>query len=164
MTFTPPNPIANTQMGNLAIAAIQNIIGGQFGTDVYHFQAQLAPTATFDDRDRPDYLAAEPGFNSTGIIFVANPKNPIKGIFCQAPQRPIQENAGIYFQADMELYLPEDIGPTFVVDTNGPKRQDKFVIFGTDYYSANPATPCILGMTTACWKISLTLQRYPVQN
>lgn len=163
--FNVPGPFPNTNLGTLAIAAIQGAIANTiYGTTVYHYQAQHAGAENYDSAGRPDYLAADSGVYGSGIVFVPNPQNPLKGIFCQAPRQPYQDVGGIYYTAQMELYLPVDLGPVFQLDGKYPKRQDRFEIHGRTYYAIAPSMPCMVGDTTGIWKIQLNLERYPVRN
>lgn len=140
------------------------LVNSSFGTTVDHYQAQHVEPDAFDDQGRPDYLSSNSGFQDSGVEYIPNPENPLRGMFCPAPRRPVQEAAGVFYQAQMELYLTENLGDIFVLDDRYPKRQDAFEIAGRRYYAVCPATPCTLGDTTACWKIELSLERYPVQN
>lgn len=132
------------------------------GTNIEHYQAQTADGADFNRKGQPDWLASDPGVNATGVNFVANPGNPLRGVFCQAPRRPLQDKGGIYYTAQFELYLPVDLGEVFELSGDRPKRQDRFVIGGKTYYAIAPSMPCQAGDTVALFKIELNIERYPV--
>jgi hypothetical protein len=163
--FQMPSVIPNSPQGELVLQVIKNAINHPlFGTPFEHHQAQHVAPNNFNDRGQPDYLAPDPGVYSTGITYVANPANPLRGIFCRAPYRPYQDVGGIYYQAQMNLHVLDELGDIFLLDGKYPKRQDKFVINGIDYYATAPATPCQMGETIAAWTIELNRERYPVQN
>jgi len=150
---------------NMAIAAIANVLKRSPGaTSIYHYQSELAEPSNFDDSYRPDYLAQDPGLYDSGVKYSPNPKNPLKGLFCPAKRNPFQALSGIYYQADIEIYLAEDPGPVFVLDGKYPKRQDAFEIVGQRYYATAPVFPCLQGDTVILWKISAALERYPVKS
>lgn len=165
MTFQTPLPIGNSQIGSLAIQAIRSALVNNplYGTPIYHHQAQIA-SADFNKQGQPDYLSANPGVHGSGINYVPNPANPLRGIFCPSPRKPYQDKGGIYYQAQMEIYLLDNIGEIFVLENDRPKRQDKFVINNQTYYCIAPAFPCQMGEAIAAWKIELNLERYPVKN
>lgn len=158
-----PSPAPNTQLGGYAIAMLQNVIANpSFGTTVAHFQATHA-TGTFDDRGRPDYLSkTDIGVNQTGVNYAPNPANPIRGVFCQAKRQPRQQPGGIYYDAQFELYVAENLGEVYRLFDDRPKLQDRFDIHGQSYYAIAPAMPCAVGDTVAAWQIQLNIQRYPV--
>ena len=144
--------------------AIQNLLKWpQFGTPIEHYKAQLVEDEAFDKQGQPDYLSAEVGEFESGVRYVPNPSNPLRGIFCRAPIRPNQETSGITFQSDTDLYLPVDPGDVFVLEDNRPKRQDRFDIQGVRFYAVAPATPCQAGEVVSLWKISISRERYPVR-
>ena len=163
--FVNPSAFQNTQLGAYALQALQAVINNpNFGTTVYHYQAQHADPKAFDKRGRPDYLSkTDPGDYATGIEFVENPNNPLRGVFCQAPRQPYQDTGGIYYTAQFELYLAQDPGEIFSLDDKYPKRQDKFIVQGNTYYAIAPAMPCALGATVGAWRIQLNVERYPVK-
>jgi hypothetical protein len=149
----------------LAIAGIANMLKRSLNaTSILHFQSEWAPPANFDERGNPDYLAADSGVFDSGIRYRPNPQNPLKGIFCPAKRNPFQAVSGIYYQADVEIYVLEDLGSVFVLDGKYPKRQDAFEALGRRYYATAPAFPCAQGDLIVAWKISAALERYPVQN
>ena len=161
--FLPPQPINNTALGGLAIQAVQRVLRTtSYSATVLHFQAVHTGESNYDDRGRPDYLAPNPGLYASGVEYVPNPNNPLKGMFCPSPRRPTQEVSGIYYAAQCDLYLPENIGEVFQVGEKYPKRQDRYEILGQVYYAIAPAFPCSLGDSIACWKIELNRERYPV--
>jgi hypothetical protein len=152
------------QTGELAIAALQSILNNPlFGTPFDHYQAQIA-SSSFNAKGQPDYLSLDPGVYNSGIQYVANTANPLRGVFCPAPRRANQQIDGIRYEASMELYTQVDLGQVFKVQEKFPKLQDKFVINGQAFYAANPAFPCQMGEAIAAWKIELALERYPVVN
>ncbi len=162
--FSAPGPIQNIQMGDLAIQAIAQILSNPlFGTPFEHFQAQIA-ASSFNEKGQPDYLSFNPGAYNSGIEYIPNPANPLRGLFCQAPRRFNQQPDGIRYEATMELYVQVNLGQVFKVQDRFPKLQDKFVVNGQTYYAANPAFPCQMGEAIAAWKIELALERYPVTN
>lgn len=134
-----------------------------FGTNIDHYRAEYAPPETFPDDSTPDYLAASPGQQLTGITYTPNENNPLRGVFCLAPVRPIQDVGGIYYQADMQIVLLEDLGDVFQLDESKPKRQDKFIIDGSTYYANSTSFPCQQGSAIVAWQIFLTKERYPVK-
>jgi hypothetical protein len=127
-------------------------------------RSQLTAPENFTPYGQPDYLAADPGIHATGVKYMPSEKNPLRGVYCRAPIRPLQDKGGIYYQAQMELYLPDNPGEIYVLDDKYPKRQDAFEIAGQRYYAIAPATPCMSGEVIAAWKIELNLERYPVTN
>lgn len=156
---------SNSIQGSYLQSMIQQVLRSPYaGTVVEHYQAQVVGDQNFDKYGRADWLGESPGQDATGIRFVPNPNNPLRGIFCRAPYRPYQDKGGIYYQAEMELYLPEDIGEVFVLGENRPKRQDKFLISGGTYYATAPVMPCQAGETVAAFKISLSRERYPART
>lgn len=156
----PTQPIANWQ-SNLVGNILNNPL---FGTPIAHYKAEHVGAGNFDRRGNPDYLAADPGDYATGVQYVANPDNPLKGIFCQAKRHPHQDKGGIYYVAQMEIYLTENLGDVFVLDGHYPKRQDRFIINGQTYYAVAPSLPCQIGAAIAAYKIELNVERYPVRN
>lgn len=160
-----PRPDTRSPVGAFAAQAIRNILSNPlFGTTVYHYRAELAPQANFNDRGQPDYLGASPGHFASGVVYTPNPNNPLKGAFCQIPRKPVQEVSGIYYQATHELIVLEDLGLVYELDGQYPKRQDAFDIAGYRWYATGPATPCQQGDVLVGWKIELNLERYPVRN
>lgn len=163
--FQQPPVIPNSAAGFLAIQALKRAVQSPlYGTPFEHYQAQLAAPENFNDRGLPDYLAADPGVYSTGVNYTPNPKNPQRGIFCRAPFRPQQDVGGIYYVAQMSLYVFDDPGEVYKLDGTYPKRQDMFIINGQKYYATAPATPCQTGETIAAWQIDLNLERFPVKR
>lgn len=163
-TFTfGSDPIPNTVVGGLAVGIVQNAIANSiYSATVLHFQASHVDSANFNERGRPDWLGVDTGEQGTGVTYTPNPNNPLKGIFCPAPKRPIQGPEGIYYQADMELYLANYPGDVFRLFDNRPKLQDRFDIHNQRYYATSPAMPCALGDNLAAWKIALIIERSPV--
>ena len=135
----------------------------QFGVPVEHYMAQLVADETFDKQGQPDYLAQEAGEFESGVKYLSNPRNPLRGIFCRAPIRPNQETSGLFYQSETDLYLPVDPGNVCVLEDNRPKRQDRFDIQGARYYAVAPAMPCQIGEVVSMWKISISRERYPVR-
>ena len=155
----------NSPQGDYLQSVVQRLMQLPYaGTVVQHYQAQLVEDGNFNKLGQPDWLGDAPGQDATGIQFVPNPANPLRGIFCRAPYRPYQDKGGIYYQAEMDLYLAQDIGEVFVLEENRPKRQDKFVISGGTYYATAPVMPCQAGETVAAFKISLSRERYPART
>lgn len=163
--FVPPAALQNTPIGGYALQMLQNVINNpNFGSTILHYQAVHADSASFDKRGRPDYLAkTDPGIHATGVEYVANPDNPLRGIFCQAPRQPYQDVGGIYYTAQFELYLATNPGEIYKLDDNLPKRQDRFDVMGQSYYAIAPAMPCALGDTIGAWRIQLNVERFPVK-
>jgi len=136
----------------------------RYGTPYEHYRAQAVDPSVFDDQGRPDYLASEPGLYTSGVQFVSNPLNPLRGFFCNAPRQPFQDKGGIYLAADYKLYIPQDLGLIYKLSDRSIKLQDMFKINGQTLYATQPAVPCLQGEITAAYEINLTLQRYPVAN
>lgn len=134
-----------------------------FGADIDHFRAEYAPDNTFAEGN-PDYLAANPGQQNTGVIYTPNEDNPLRGVFCPVPLQPVQAQGGIYYQGDMQIIVLQDLGEVFKLDEAKPKRQDKFVIQGNTFYASSPAFPCQQGSAIVAWQIFLSRERYPVQS
>lgn len=154
-------PIA--QSSYLQTALLKLLQSPQLGTPVEHYKAQLVEDETFDKHGQPDYLAKNAGDFESGVQYISNPRNPLRGIFCRSPLRPNQETAGITYQAEMDLYLPVDPGDVFVLQENRPKRQDRFDIQGGRYYAIAPTMPCVVGEVVSLWKVQLSRERYPVR-
>ena len=145
------------------IAALHRALQHPFyGTPIAHYRATYPKNE--EVTSKPDYLAANPGDYGSGIVYVANIDNPLRGVFCQSPRKPVQEVAGIYYQAQADLYVMQDLGEVFALENDRPKRQDRFIINGQTYYAAAPSFPCMMGTTIALWKIDLVLERYPVKR
>lgn len=145
---------------------LQQVVGNVLqnpllGTTILHFQAFLAGPENFNEQGKPDYLAPGAGLYGSGVRYTPNPKNPLRGVFCRKPLRPFQENAGIHYQAECEIYLPEDPGEVFILDDKYPKRQDRFEVAGGVYYATAPVFPCQIGDTVAAWQVSLSRERFP---
>lgn len=167
MTFSQGSSLGFSQapQGQYLQAAISVILRNPLvGTPIYHYQAQHADSDQFNEIGQPDYLASDPGVFESGIQYVANPDNPIRGIFCARKLNPYQDKGGIYYQGEFEVYLPSDPGEVFILDDKYPKRQDKFVINGGNYYATAPVFPCLMGETVAAWQVFLSRERYPVSN
>lgn len=161
--FVPPKQAHNTQQGCYINQLLQQIIKNPLvGTPIEHWQSQFVEIENFNAHGVPHYLSKESGEFSTGLRFVANPANPLRGVVCRAPWRPVQAVDGIHYTAQFELYLPIDLGEVFKLDDRLPKRQDRFVINGVDYYAIAPSLPCMAGETIGCWKIELNRGKYPV--
>ena len=167
MTFSPGQSLgfSNAPQGGYLQRAIAQILALPFaGTPVEHWQAQLATNENFTKYGQPDWLGPAPGQDATGVTYVANPANPLRGIFCRAPYRPNQDRAGITYVGEMELYLPQDPGEVFTLEGDRPKRQDKFIISGGIYYATAPVMPCQVGEVAAAFKISLSRERFPART
>lgn len=162
--FQPPSPFPNTPLGGLAIQAIQRMLQSTvYSATVMHYQAQLLDSGSYSDRGKPSYLAEDPGVFGSGVQYVPNPDNPLRGVFCPVKRTPYQDVGGIYYQAQAELYLATNPGEIYKLDDKYPKRQDRFDVLGQTYYAVGPAFPCSLGDAIAAWKIELNLERYPVR-
>lgn len=152
---------AQTQQGlfiQQQIAAVLN--NPLLGATVLHYRAVHVEDAVFDSQGQPDYLNPSAGVYASGIDYIANPSNPLRGVFCKPKLRPFQDKGGIYYQADGQLYLANDPGEVYVLHPERPKRQDRFVIAGGVYYAAGPTFPCQMGDTVALFQIDLVRERY----
>lgn len=132
------------------------------GIEFEHYRAQHS--TGYDCDDRPDYLSPDPGDYGSGIKFVANLSNPIRGAFCPPKRSVCFGKDGVTFQAETELYVPVDLGPVYQLFERRPKLQDKFIILGQTYYASGPAVPCVRGNLAALWKIPLMLSQIPVES
>lgn len=165
LTNGADNPLGITtgvESGLAAQIVQQVLMSPSAGVPVIHWIAEHVNVASFNGRGQPDYLAPDAGLYQTGIRYTADPRNPLRGVLCRAPKVPNQDKGGIFYQAQMDLYLPVDPGAIFVLHEKLPKRQDRFDISGLILYATGPAMPCQQGEQIAAWKISLSLERYPV--
>jgi hypothetical protein len=162
---TPVLGFVETPQGRFIRQAIATVIRNPlYGSTVFHYRARAAIAADYNTLGQPSYLAPEPGLYDSGVEYDANPENPLKGIFCRKKQNPFQDKGGQYYQGEAELYLLSDPGEVFVLSTDRPKRQDKFVIAGGTYYATAPAFPCQMGDTVAAFQVFLSRERYPVRT
>lgn len=155
-----PSPIGSGFQGVLA----QWINHPLMGTEIDHYRAEYTPPETFNQDGNPDYLAQSPGQQSSGIVYTPNPDNSLRAVFCPVSLRPIQDQAGIYYQGDMQIFLLEDLGEVYQLNDDKPKRQDKFIVQGQTFYASSPAFPCQQGSAIAAWQIYLARERYPVTS
>lgn len=154
-------PNAQSQYLQQAIANVFRL--PYFGVPVCHFKASLVEDAAFDKYGKPDYLAADAGEFDSGVQYEPNPDNPLRGVYCKPSIRPNMDKGGIIYQAELDLYLPVDVGDVFVLEGDRPKRQDKFEIQGARYYATAPALPCQIGEVVSVWKIPISRERFPVR-
>jgi hypothetical protein len=157
--------LPNTAQGDIILRMLQSVAQNPLiGATIEHYFAQYVDDGSFTKYGQIDYLAQEVGQDQTGIKYVANPKNPIRGVFCSSGRRPVQDKGGIRYEAQPQIILLEDPGEVYSLDPEKPKRQDKFIVSGRTYYATAPAFPCQMGDTIAAFKIDLALERYPVTN
>jgi hypothetical protein len=167
MVFSPGQSLGftNPAQGGYLQEVIARVLQSPYaGTPVEHHQAQLVEDENFTKYGQADWLGPAPGQDATGVTYVPNPDNPLRGIFCRAPYRPQQDRAGITYVGEMDLYLPKDPGEVFVLEGDRPKRQDKFIISGGVYYATAPVMPCQAGELAVAFKISLSRERFPVRT
>ena len=162
----PFRPLNAAPIGNAANQAIAQILTNPLvGTPFEHFRAQWLDDSLYDNRGRPDYLAENSGEFQSGVQYIANPDNPLRGIFCPIARRPTQDKPGIFYEAQMQLFVTDDLGEVFTLDEgerSRPKLQDRFLINSQTFYATQPAFACMQGEAIAAWRIDLALQRYPV--
>jgi hypothetical protein len=152
-----------TEVNPLWTGMVKNFINNPLhGATILRYLAANTQPEAHDSRGRPDYLSDDRGYQATGIQYVADPRNPYKGIFCRGRNTVLQLLAGIQYVSSHEIYLAEDPGEVYILDDHYPKRQDRFVIQNINYYATGPAEPCQLGDSIAAWKIGLNRERFPV--
>jgi hypothetical protein len=153
--FNPPAPLVATGLAAMMELAPNTV-------DVLHFRAQHA--TGYDCQGQVDYLSDDPGEFGTGINWVANTANPIKGAFCRPKRRLCQGKDGIYFETTAEFFTATDLGDVCKLFDDKPKLYDRFEILGQRYYATGPAHPCSNGNSVGLWKIPLILERVPVAS
>lgn len=157
--FTPQQP----QSSYLQQAFINVLKNPWAGVPICHYKARLAEDETFDKYGHPDYMASQSGDFDSGVLYDANPSNPLRGVYCRAPLRPNLDPGGFTLQAELDLYLPVDVGDVFVLEGDRPKRQDRFDIQGGRFYAAGPSIPCQGGEIVGLWKIPIIRERFPTR-
>lgn len=154
-TFNSPAPLVASGLAAM-IGLAPNTV------DILHFRAEHSKG--YDCQGQADYLSADPGEFGSGINWVANTANPIKGTFCRPKRRLCQGKDGIYFETTAEFFTATDLGAIVQLFDDKPKLYDRFEILGQRYYATGPAHPCSNGNNVGLWSIPLILERFPVAS
>ncbi|MBT9316298.1 hypothetical protein [Leptothoe spongobia] len=149
----------------LIVEAIRaQLLNPLLAVDVEHWVACHVDSENFEEGQYPNYLGDDPGEFQTGVRYEISEHSPLRGVICEAKFNPWQAIAGIRYQAENRLYLPDHPGEIFKLHDSLPKLQDKFIIRGHTHYAMGPATPCHSGEVVAMWQVDLASQRIPVED